>query len=41
MVWLMVTNVLDEPAAAAASARKIEAVGFFEMFVPAYQINTE
>jgi len=39
MVWLMVTNVLDAPAAAAAAAstQKMEAVSFFEMFVPAYQ----
>ena len=31
----MVTNVLDAPAA--ASTWKMEAVGFFEMLVPAYK----
>jgi len=31
----MVTNVLDAPAS--ASTRKMEAVSFFEKFVPAYQ----
>jgi len=35
MIWLMVTNVLDMPAA--ASTWKMEAVSFFETFVPAYQ----